>query len=756
MALSEELPPAIRRLLASIGDGSGRTLIIAGPEASGKSALLESVRERLEALGVRVQALSATYRERNTPYATDQPLAGGLRPAEAPEQPEEGEEEATEEPTLSVAGFSYVPPGAVPSRRGRGERQRGRVLGVPFAVRTRGVERLDAAEYWSELCERFAGDRGLRVAITLEDGTFSDDDSREFLLYLSERARLRPFLVVIVLDSSSAAFSTWEERLIGRPDVDWVRTRSSRVDPREASRLKRVADELPPPTRRLLLYTALLGGSVSEVQLARVARLTFQELADALLPATEARLVRIDAQKVVIPHPPWIRFLPELVPPSELRRVHEEIAEALEAMHPEPSLAHRRELARHQFAADPGPIALRYLLETAELSFGLFGFDDVDELLSMALRCVPSLPLADRAPAESELRLLRARALLLSGRVSEAEQELDEGIGLALKDQVPPARIEEWVEPMVPILQAVGPRPSLVTRFGELIERLEGAAAFDLQALFQLLVTEAELDRHRPERGRREAHRIGHLAWRHPGPAIEAIALLAVGRTRLDGSAHERVRAERFLRSAALAFAQLRRPELEQVAEEYRARLLVRQGNRDAALAVHLKSIPILQRLRMPALEAVHELGVAELLFDRGPEARGLRALKRARELIEMLKLTPPAPALLRFWLLEGRRAAFEGNVERAREYWSAVGDRHGPPVLPLLRAEALLRLAALELLHGREAAAEERFRRPETVALFALSRPEWGDWERRIRGLAAAVHSGGGAIERLLRPESA
>ncbi len=743
----DELPGGLLRALQAIQDGSGRTLVITGPEASGKTELLEVLAARLEAAGVRVQPLTASYRERNTPYAAVAPLASG------PPPPADNEDADSESVADSTVTLGYVPPVSGPARRSRGERQRANVLGVQFAVRARGVEHVSAPEYWESLCQGFARTKGYRVAVTLEDGTFADDESRDLLLYLSQRARLRPFLLALVLDSSAPGFVAWEERLLGRADVDWVRTTGSRIDPREAARVKRAVDDLRPATRRLLLYTALLGGSVTEAQLARVARCTFQELGEALLPATEARLVRLEGGKVVIPHPAWVRHLPEMVPPAEQRRMHGEIAEALEAMHPEPTLALRRQLSEHQYAADAGPMALRYLLESAELAARLHAYDEVDGLLAKSLACVASLPVGDRAAAEAELRLFRARGLFLSGRAGEAERELDAGLALALSGTIAGARLDEWVEPILPALQAVGPRPSLMTSLGELVDRVGPAGAPTVAAMLQVLLTEAELLRGRPTSGRLESHRTGQMAWKRPEAPLEALALLAVGVAQMEGSAHERTIADRFLQSAAIAFAGLRRPELEQMAIEYRSRLLRLQGNRDAALAIHMRAIPVLQRLGLPTLEASHELGVAELLFETVPDARALRALKRGRELIELLRLTPPAPSVLRLWVLEGRQAAYANDPEGARERWSAAADRLGPPVLGRVRAEAVLRLAALELLHGRSDVAEETFTRPELDELYPLGKPAWSEWSTALRALAASAHSGAGPIGTLAFP---
>jgi AAA ATPase domain len=742
VASPSDLPAAMLRALQGIADGSGRTIVISGPEASGKSALLEAFIDRLGVAGVTVRSLQATYSERTSPYAAVRSL-GSAAPAD----------DASDEEGPPGGPFAYLPPDAAPSRRGRGERQRGRVLGVAYAARSRGVERLDEEEYWSGVCAGLVAGEPARLAITVEDGIYADDASRAFLLYLSARTRLRPVVLAIVLDSSDPGFAVWEEQLLGRPEVDWVRTTGSRIDPREANRVKRAVDALRPATRRVLFLTALLGGSVSEVQLARVSRLTFQELADALLPASEGHLVRVEGGRVLIPHPAWIGFLPELMPPDEVRRMHREVADALEAMHPDPTLTLRRQLADHQYAAEPGPVALRYLLECAELSEQLFAFDTVDDLLQRALRCVPSLPVPDRTAAEAELRLFRARCLLLAGRAGEGERELTEGVELALQGRVEPVRVEEWLEPMIPSLQAVGPRPSLLTTAVEIVERLHDRGMGPAEAMLELILAEAELTRGRPEKGRHESHRAGYLARRQPTGPLAALALLAVGHSRSLGPPQDRELAERFLRSAGLSFTSLRRPELEQMAVEYRSRLLEAEGKREEALAIHARAIPILARLRLPSLEAHHQLGVAEAMFDEPSDARGLRALKRAHELVDLIHLTPPAPDLLRVWLLEGRRAGYADDPTMAREYWAAIADRVGPPVLERRRSEAVLRLAALELLHGRTDLARRRYEDRAVADLFGGEVPEWTDWSRRLRQLGPGAYSGAARLALLLDP---
>ncbi|MCI4335648.1 MAG: ATP-binding protein [Thermoplasmata archaeon] len=732
--------------MESLADGSGRTVVIAGPDGSGKSALLERFLAQLESTSTQVRSGRGVYRERESPFSAITSLSGsGEKESSDPWTGTGPEEEPELVEASPIAGLAYLPPPTSAPRRARGERQKGRVLGVSYAVRTRGVQRVEPAAYWSGLVDELEGPNAVPIAITIEDGAFVDAESRDLLLYLSERARLRPLLLVLVLDSSDPSFPAWEERLMGRRDVDWVRTPSPQIDPREISQVRRAFEMLPAGARRVLTLTCLMGGSVSEVHLARIARLTFSELADAILPASEAHLVRVEPGRVIVPHQPWIRFFPGLSPAPTIRDMHREIAEALEALNPEPSLSRRRELADHFFEAEPGPVALRYLLESAELTAQLLDFDAVEALLGRALQCVPSLPASDRAGVEAELRLFRARALLFSGRSDEAEREIGEAITVAVREHIAEDRLEEWIEPLLVALQAVGPRPSLVNQLVELADRLDGAGYFGIESLLNLVVVEDEVQRERLDKARHESHRVGQLARQHPAtPPLAAVALMSVGLTRAPGGLDEQAKADRYLRSAALALGQLRRPELEQMAIEYRSRLLALQGKVELATNARQQAISVAQRLRLPSIEALHQLGLAEMTLDRGANRRSEKALRRARELVEQLYLGPPALAILRLWLLEGRQLAADSEIADARDRWSTLGDRVGGGVPRGMRGEALLRLATLELLHGRPEAAESAFSRPEVAELFGDRPREFTEWSAQIRELGDAAQSGG------------
>ncbi|HEY6237910.1 MAG TPA: AAA family ATPase, partial [Thermoplasmata archaeon] len=358
MEAGSPFPSAAARAVASLPNGSGRTLVIAGPPTSGKSALLAQVRGLLKGSGVEVVELRGAHRDREAAFALVAPLDADSLAAPMAEPDDEASADAPPVPMAALGSFGEE---SGRSRRARGERQRATIMGHSYAVRTRGVREMDAADYWRRFCEESRRPGAPGRAILIDDGGFADAESRDYLLYLIERARYRPLLLVLVLDSSDPSYGAWEEKLIARGDVDWIRFSEPLEDPREASRFRKGWEQLPDPTRRILGFLALLQGTATEVTLSRVSRMPFGPLADALVPAIENNLVRVDEGKVTLRHAGWARTIPELLRPRDVREFHREIADALEAMHREPTPERRRELAEHYFHWEAGPTALRYL-----------------------------------------------------------------------------------------------------------------------------------------------------------------------------------------------------------------------------------------------------------------------------------------------------------------------------------------------------------------------------------------------------------
>lgn len=750
------LPTPILRALEGLTEYTGRTLVIAGPPLSGKSRLLGEIRQALSARPSRVVELRGSYPGRSVPYGALDGLrpvagvAGGLLPVTSPEV--EGEVPAPIDGPIAPIAFN---PDRLPRRRrGRGERARTSFLGQPIRERSANVG--DPDGYWRELLPEFHGAEPHPVAILIEEAALFDSESREFVVSLSQRARLRPLLIALSLDTSVPGATLWEERLFGRGDVDWVRTRDVAPDPREVRRLKEVFENLPPASQRIAGYIALLGGSVGEVVLARVARLSFPQLAEAILPATGVGLLRAGEGRLSIPQAPWIPLTGELLPEETRRQMHHDIAEALSALSPEPNLSRRIEVAHHYLAAGPGPMAMAALLEAAEISVQLLSYDTAADLLTDAVGCLASMSPSDRRPVEPEIRLLFARALFYVGRPLEAEAEVREAIEGAITAELPAAELGELVEPLLLAMRVVGPRHSLMTTLVELAERCHEARLTEIEVLFEVLLAEFHRERHQMDRSRAEAHRAAVLARKLPERYLQALGLLTMGFSRVDGDAADQELADRFLRASRVLFTQSRRWDLDHLAGDFEARLLERQGELGRARSMRERNLVSLQRERLLSIELYHVLGIAETLLDQRLKKGLDERLARGRAIVETIHLLPPSPGLLHQWLLDGRRMAIAGETEGARDRWSAIIDLPPGDSIPRLRAEAMVRLALLEFSSGGSAegrALEERLCAPEISSALP---PGWADWIGNLESVAPPSGRGGGPFPPPAAPAAA
>ncbi|HYA70147.1 MAG TPA: hypothetical protein VEH28_02095 [Thermoplasmata archaeon] len=732
-------PSPVLRAVQGLVENSGRTLVIAGPPASGKSALLEEVKGLLRAQGARIVELQGSYRGRSIPYGG----LTGLRPESGPAplgptgppDSETNTSEVTDDSVpLGTPVIPYLSERLPRSRRSRGERPRMSFLGQP--IRGRAANEGNPGAYWREILPEFRGENRHAVAILVEDGALFDAESREFLVSLSHRARLRPLLIAVTLDTTVPGFIPWEQAFLGRGDVDWVRLTTSAPDPREAHRLKTIWDELPAVTQRVAGYVSLLGGSTGEVVLSRVARLNFPQLAEAVLPATGVGLLKVQDGKVTIPHLAWIPLTADQLPDAQRKEMHLDIANALSALTHEPNFARRVEVARHYLSWYPGPMALHHLLEAAELGLEFYAFDTAEELIADAIGCLGTLPPIERDPLEPELRLLHAEALFAAGRPAEAEGELREGIDRALHANLPAGLLAEWVEPLVLSMRVTGPRPSLATTLMELAERCHDADQMELEVLFMAMIAEFHYERNLPLQAREESHRAARLARRLPDGHLQAVALLAVGLSRVEGTPAEQELAGRFLGAARTLLGRARRWELDYLAEDVEARLLEARGEAPRAKELRERSLPGVLRAKLPAVELYHQLGIAEILLNRGTLKGVDAALTRARAIVDLLHLIPPSPGLLRLWMLEGRLSALNDALEEARDRWEAVADEPVGDGIPRLRAEALVRLTLMAYVqHRGEDAAElnGQLAAPEVRAALPAGSEKWiEDLERR------------------------
>ncbi|HLM90813.1 MAG TPA: ATP-binding protein [Thermoplasmata archaeon] len=739
------LPSPFLRALEGLAENSGRTVVVTGPPLSGKSELMEEFRSLLANRNARVVQLRGSYRSRSIPFGA----LDGLRSPEAADAPHE--ESATDNdsplgvPAPPLAPIPYLPEQTPRSRRSRGERPRSSFLGQP--VRGRSANEGDPEGFWHELLDGFRGPTPQPFVIFIDDAALFDADSREFIVTLSRRARYRPFLIVMALDSTNPGYIAWEEAFLGRGDVDWVRILEPLRDPREAHRLKAVFDDLPVLSQRIAGYVALLGGGVGEVVLSRVTRLSFTQLADALLPASGVGLIKVTDGKVTIPHLPWVPLTADLIPEAQRKEMHLEIANALAALSPEPNLARRIEVARHYLAWFRGPMALRNLLEAAEFSLQLLAFDSAEELLSEALGCTGAVPAGERLAVEAELRLLHARSLFSAGRLTEAEGELRDGLSGALQAHVPHDLIAEWFEPLVLILRGVGPRPALITALSELAERAHDDRAVEIEVLIEAVLAEFHSLRRNFEKARAESHRAALLARTLPEGHMQAIALVAVGLSRIDGTPEEQALAGRFLKASRIVLGKARRWELDYIAEDLEARLLESRGNTAEGRLIREKSLTALQRQKLLPVELGHRLAIVAGLLDEGMTKGVEESLARSRTIAETLHLLPPSPLLLRLWLVEGRQFAMEELSEPARERWLALIDETESTGLPGIRAEALLRLALLEYARKRPEDAEPLALRLEVPEVAAALPPAWKELLPDLARWAPASAHGGGKL---------
>ncbi len=739
------VPTPVLRAVEGLTEHSGRTLAIVGPPLSGKSAILAELSSRLQPLGTRIIELRGSYRDREVPYAALE----GLRPprpgvlATTPEEGDGGEQPDGLGSAVAVPFGSDV---AVPrGRRRRGERARWSILGTP--VRSRSANEGDPEAYWDDLRAEFQGARAHPVAILAEDAALFDPSSREFLVALSRRVRLRPLLLALALDSSVADSRLWEEPLFGRGDVDWVRLREAAPDAREMAHLRSVYLELPATAQRVVGILALLGGEATDVVLARAARLGMAQLGEAVAPASGLGLIRRHEGKVELVPRETASIVPRFLSEEANRRMHGEIADALTALSPEPTLGRRIEVARHLLIGAPGPSAIARLEEAAELSLRLSAYDTAVELLDDAVSCLGSVEEAARIAAEPRLRLLRAVALFRAGLPSEGESEAREGVEGAIRARLSAADLAERVEPLLFAMRAAGPRPSLTMTQLELAERCHEAGLTEVELEFETILADAYTERNQQDRARSAAVHAERIARPLAEPHLQAYGMLARGLVQIHGNPVEQEEAERYLRSARELFGTTRRWELDYMAGDLEARLLELRGQPDRALALRQQCVATLERERPRFVELAHRVGIAEILLDRGTTSGLVPTLERAHAIAEALHLLPPSPAFLRLWLLEGRWNAIQGNGERARDCWQALADLPPAKAVPQVRAEALVRLALLERASDRPEVAtgwEELLTSRETLTALPAS---WRPWVRRLEEISLSSRLGGGRL---------
>ncbi|HEV2316632.1 MAG TPA: ATP-binding protein [Thermoplasmata archaeon] len=712
------------RALTGLLEGSGRTVAIAGPPASGKSAVLAELRAQLNGLGCQVIEVAGSFRERSATNALAQRIVDSYgRGASAGESGSTG---IPDEP--SAMAWAYAAPPVAPTSSSS-------------RVRSRAGLRPDAVvrpeDFWTRWVRDLRSGAPTPLAICVDDAQLADSESRAFLGDLSRRARFRPLLVALALDTSVPAAGLWDEYLAGRGDVDWIRRPYPKPDPRDVQRAHDALERLPPVAQRLVRLTFLLGDSVALPTLARVVRMGREQLLQAAKAPIEAGLLRIRDDRVAVASDALRPVLEELLPGNAVSEMHAAIADALVALHPEPSPDQEAEIARHLFARARDGEALRALCSAAARLEREARIEEASALIGAAIRCSLELTEPDRIGVEAGLRVERARLLVYSGRVEDAEREVREGLGLALLAQLPNERLEELLESLLPALRLVGPRTALVSELSELCDRFHDREAPGAEALALGALVDYELQRGRLAVAREESVRCSRLVRTLPKGPAQAVGLLSVAAPILDGSEEERRIAAKCVRSARDILETYRRPELQLYTDEVYARQLLGRGETRSAIALHDQAVHVAERARNLPYEFIHNVALAALLSDGRGDPRLQPALKRSLELSDRFALSGPASRALELFLLQGRWQARAEHREEAREWWSSVADRLSPLVPNAYRAEAWMRLADLEVREGRMAEARshlERLERPE------LRNGLRGDWAGQLADLRSRV----------------
>lgn len=682
--------PAFLRACAGLEVLSGRTIALAGPPTSGKSAKIAELKAELEKRHVLVLTAEGSYRQRDVDYGALASLWSQF--AEKVEEPSDAMPSLIPGRITDAFGVEGMP--AMGGRR----RTRGGRFGFGTAPRTGsgGFESMTAV--WTALTERFRSGAAVGVALLIEDATLLDPASQALLLKLSQLARRRPFLLVLELDSSLPAFSRWEEELLGRADVDWIRLTHPHADARETGRLEEIMASLPAATARLVGFVALLGGSTSEVVLARIVRERTSAVDELLRPALSANLLRTAEGRIMLTHEAWVDHLIESIPEERRREMHGIVAEGLEALSPEPNLQRRFLIADHFFRSEAGPLALRHLVEAAHLAERVLAFDQAEAAVAQAVECMPAAPAPAQEETGIELRFERARLLAYAGRPTEAEQSIREGLEAADIHPPPDARMEELLLMLVQVVYTLGPRTSLRTILADTADHLQNAKRAGPEAVTRTLLAYLDLLGARLSEAETEIGEARPLS-EGPGDELARIADLLFGALiQLRDAERPPPSVPATLETVQQLLRGSHLTELDLLSTVVEALWSDLQEGRAAALKVTEKGLVVAERTGTLWLELYLQLQHVSLLLRANGMSTVGPLLRRCEYLGETLHLIPPSPALFRIWALESRIAELDGRIDEAREVWLDVLALSGYAHLPRTRAQALYRLARINL----------------------------------------------------------
>jgi hypothetical protein len=682
-------PPAFLRAYAGLEAHSGRTIALAGPPTSGKSARIAELKSELEKRGIVVLTTEGSYRERERDYGALAPLW--------PQFAEKVEESSDATPSLIPGTFTDAFGGeGLPAMGGRRRTRGGRIWSTAPARGSGGFESLTAV--WTACTERFRKGESVGVALVIEEATLLDGASRALLIKLSKLARRRPFLLVLELDSSLPSFSQWEEELLGRSDVDWIRQAHPHADARETDRLQEIMASLPEPTARLVGFVALLDGSTSQVVLARIVRRRTSELEGLLRPALSANLLKSVEGRVAVAHESWVDHLIESIPEEKRREMHRIVAEGLEALSPEPNLERRFQIAEHFFLAEVGPRAMRHLVEAAHLAERVLAFDPAEAAIAKAIECIPRAPAPNLEEVGIELRLERAKLLAYAGRPSESESMIREALEAVPLNRPASGRMEELLLPLTQVVYSLGPRPALHGVLSDVADHFQNLKWPGPEAVTRTLLAYLDMLWARLTESETEISKARPLS-EGPGDELARIAGLLID------SMIQLWNAEQLPPSVPGQIEQVRHlllgshlTELELLTTVVEARSAELSEGRAAGLKFNERGLLVAERTGTLWVELYLQAQRVGLLLQGETSPAAGPPLQRCQYLVETLHLVPPSPALLRLWGLEARVSEAQGQLEEAREIWLDVLAHAEYCDLPRTRAQALFRLARLSL----------------------------------------------------------
>lgn len=219
-------------------------------------------------------------------------------------------------------------------------------------------------------------------------------------------------------------------------------TMGRRVQDFVASRLERLA-ELP---RQCVAVAATIGRDFSFTLLARAARLSEREAADAVEQLVRRRILDTVGDRLDFCHD-WIRRVAyDGLLPTRRSLLHAAIGEALEELHQERLDDVTDQLGTHYSKAGDYGRAIPHLMRFGYLAAQRYALDDADRALAQAVAGVDQLPPAERDRRRLEAVLQRAFVLSILGRQREILELLEAQAGVVprLPDTARALASEYW------------------------------------------------------------------------------------------------------------------------------------------------------------------------------------------------------------------------------------------------------------------------------------------------------------------------